>query len=429
MGEGDCPGAVRLTGGHAYRRRPPEKTLLYRAVQENLASLRDEAAELGRGLPRHVDRDFARYLECGVLAHGFARVWCGTCKDDLLVAFSCKGRGVCPSCNARRAHVTAAHLVEQVLPQVPYRQWTLSFPHRVRWVLLKDAGLLSEVLGVFLRALFALQRRRARRLGTRGGQTRAVTFTQYFGSALQLTPHFHSVVPDGVWVPLDDEVRFVLLPPPSQEEVERLVAVVRTRVLRLLERRGVLPAEGPEDAKQAYQVHSLQQRLRFAGPDVKPPPRRVPRCAYLEGFSLHANTHLHANDREGLERLCRYGARGALALERFEEGEDGAILYRMKRPMPDGATHLRFSGLKLLRRLAALVPPPRSNLVRYHGVFASGATLRPFLVPTAAAPAEGESTGGEAGEAQGARRWRTARLDWAGLQKRTVREDVLECQR
>jgi hypothetical protein len=50
--------------------------------------------------------------------------------------------------------VTAAHLVEQVLPQVPYRQWTLSFPHRVRWVLLKQVGLLSEVLTVFLRAVF-----------------------------------------------------------------------------------------------------------------------------------------------------------------------------------------------------------------------------------------------------------------------------------
>jgi hypothetical protein len=82
----------------------------------------------------------------GVLAHGFTRVRCESCKDKLLVAFSCKGRGVCPSCNAKQAHVTAVHLVERVLPRVPYRQWTLSFPHRVRWLLLKEAGLLSDVL-------------------------------------------------------------------------------------------------------------------------------------------------------------------------------------------------------------------------------------------------------------------------------------------
>ncbi|HYH96596.1 hypothetical protein [Hyalangium sp.] len=38
---------------------------------------------------------------------------------------------------------------------------------------------------------------------------------------------------------------------------------------------------------------------------------------------MHANTHLHANDRQGLKRLCRYGARGALALERLSRTEDG----------------------------------------------------------------------------------------------------------
>ncbi|MCI0572937.1 MAG: transposase zinc-binding domain-containing protein, partial [Myxococcaceae bacterium] len=253
MGEGGTGtvGAVRPACGGEYRRRQPEGTLLYRAVQQNLATFREEAEEVGRGLPRYVDREFARYLECGVLAQGFARVRCEGCKDEMLVAFSCKGRGVCPSCNAKRAHLTAAHLVEKVLPHVPYRQWTLSFPHRVRWALLRDSGLLSDVLTVFLRALFALQRRRARKLGTRSGKTGAVTFQQFFGSALQVTPHFHSVVPDCVFVPLDDGVRFVGLPPPTQREVERLLSVVRHRVLRLLERRGALPAEGPEDARQA----------------------------------------------------------------------------------------------------------------------------------------------------------------------------------
>ncbi|MCI0572034.1 MAG: transposase, partial [Myxococcaceae bacterium] len=77
---------------------------------------------------------------------------------------------------------------------------------------------------------------------------------------------------------------------------------------------------------------------------------------WRQGFSLQANTHFHANDREGLERLCRYGARGALALERFEEAKDGRIAYRMKRPMPNGTTHLLFTEMELLRRVASLVP-------------------------------------------------------------------------
>ena len=71
-----------------------------------------------------------------------------------------------------------------VLLHVPYRQWTLSFPHRVRWVLLKDAGLLSDVLTVFMRAVFALQNRKARQQGgLRDVQVGAVSFIQFFGSA------------------------------------------------------------------------------------------------------------------------------------------------------------------------------------------------------------------------------------------------------
>ncbi|WNG24750.1 hypothetical protein F0U62_12555 [Cystobacter fuscus] len=130
----------------------------------------------------------------------------------------------------------------------------------------------------------------------------------------------HSVtnlVPDGAFVQREGGVHFEPLPPPTQDEVERLLREVRHRVLCLLENRRALPAQGPEDALQAYWAHSLQQRLRWTEVDVRPPPRKQPRCTFLEGFSLHANTHLPANDRQGLEQLCRYGARGALALERL----------------------------------------------------------------------------------------------------------------
>ncbi|QRK07325.1 transposase [Archangium violaceum] len=255
-----------------------------------------------------------------------------------------------------------------------------------------------------------------------------MSFIQFFGSALQVTPHFHSLVPDGVFVPEEGGVRFEPLPPPTQGEVERLLKVVRHRVLRLLEKRGALPAQGPEDALQAYQAHSLQQRLRWTEVDVRPPPRKQPRCAVLEGFSLHANTHLHANDRLGLERLCRYGARGALALERLSRAEDGRIAYRMKRPLPDGTTHLLFTGLELLRRVASLVPPPRANLTRFHGVFAPGAKLRPFLVPQAAGAGE-TSVALEAEARKEPKKERTPRVDWAELLRKTFDFDVLACER
>jgi hypothetical protein len=71
--------------------------------------------------------------------------------------------------------------------------------------------------------------------------------------------------------------------------------------------------------------------------------------------------------------------------------EDGRLAYRMKRPLPDGTTRLFFTGLTLLRRLASLVPPPRANLTRFHGVFAPGAKVRPFLLPQAEVEPEEES--------------------------------------
>jgi ribosomal protein S27E len=73
-----------------------------------------------------VQEEFAAYLKCGRLEHGFLRVRCEDCHAEKLVAFSCKRRGFCPSCGARRMTDTAALLADEVLPQKPLRQWVLS---------------------------------------------------------------------------------------------------------------------------------------------------------------------------------------------------------------------------------------------------------------------------------------------------------------
>ncbi len=90
--------------GHAavYRRRRPTATPLYPIVQHHLKTFLARVAEAdpwGEGVAGWVQEDFRAYLRCGILAHGFARVRCDDCAAERLVAFSCKGRGVCPSCN------------------------------------------------------------------------------------------------------------------------------------------------------------------------------------------------------------------------------------------------------------------------------------------------------------------------------------------
>jgi hypothetical protein len=96
---------------------------------------------------------FRKYLECGILAHGFARVWCEDCAHDYSVAFSCKGRAVCPSCNARRMEQTAAHLVDHFFPHLPVRQWVLSVPKRLRYFMQRDGAALNSALRIFLRVI------------------------------------------------------------------------------------------------------------------------------------------------------------------------------------------------------------------------------------------------------------------------------------
>ncbi len=114
------------------QRREPEGTVLYRVVQSEWATTQAQLAANERYVPQFCRREVDAFLRCGILAHGFARVWCQACRQDDVVAFSCKGRGFCPSCGARRMAATAAHLVDHVIPDAaPVRQWVLSLPYRV----------------------------------------------------------------------------------------------------------------------------------------------------------------------------------------------------------------------------------------------------------------------------------------------------------
>lgn len=171
-----------------YRRRQPERTLLYRTVQSHLATWLELAQdEFGRSVPAHVEREFHRYLECGILANGFARARCAGCGHDFLVAYSCKGRGVCPSCNARRMVETAAHLADHVIPRLPVRQWVLSVPKRLRYYLQADPAIQNLALHIFLSAVE--QGLRATCPVARGSMARigAVAFIHRFGALLN--PH------------------------------------------------------------------------------------------------------------------------------------------------------------------------------------------------------------------------------------------------
>ena len=136
--------------------RHPERTLLYQTVAEHyetwleLASAGQFDGQCDHHTPKpFVRKAFATYLECGIFAHGFARARCEDCGHDYFVAFSCKGRGVCPSCTTRRMVETAAHLNDHVFPRLPVRQWVLSVPKRLRYFMQRDGPVLNMVLRIF----------------------------------------------------------------------------------------------------------------------------------------------------------------------------------------------------------------------------------------------------------------------------------------
>jgi hypothetical protein len=342
-----CHRAEASGGQTGYRRRRPEESVLYSVVQGALATFLARAHGRERPVPRFVERELRAFLRRGILAHGFVRVHCDGCGLDRVVAFSCKGRGFCPSCGGHRMADTAAHLVDRVLPEVPVRQWVLSLPFALRYRLAYDAPLASAVLAIFVRTVFASLRRRARKQwDVARAQCGAVTFVQRFGDALNLNVHFHP------------------LPPPDDAEVGRVAGQVARRIVRLLERCGLAPDADPAEADpladeqpllaQLYAAsvagrvatgRRVGQRVLRVGDRIDVDDRSVldgERCASVGGVSLHANVAVPARDRRRLERLARYVARPPVSTQRLSRLDDGRLLYRLKHRWRDGTTHVRW---------------------------------------------------------------------------------------
>jgi len=274
-----------------YRPRAPARTPLHRLVRDHFATFLDlRSAGEGGGLPLHVIQAFEDYLRCGILAHGFARLHCRECHQDRLLPFSCKGR-ICPSCNARRMHDTAAHLVDRVLPPAPYRQWVLSLPRRVRYLLVTRPELVNHVLQVFQRTLFNWQRHRARITGLTAPRPGSVTFIQRFGDALNLHLHFHSVLPDGVFCVGDEgsDVSFHSQQPPTLDELDELVRKLQLRINRKLVQLDAFEPqlEDETDTERREMAEAIAEKL-VAFNDNDELPERHGLSAFFRGYSLHA---------------------------------------------------------------------------------------------------------------------------------------------
>jgi len=315
------PGGLLAAGTpNRYQRHQPETTLLYRIVEQYHPAFLAHLEAEGRNPPDYVQQEFTDYLRCGRLEHGFQRVRCENCHHEKLLAFSCKRRGFCPSCGARRMVESAALLVDEVLPARPIRQWVLTVPFPLRFLFAAYPELMSRVLGIVTRAI-STQLAHQAGLSKREAHTGAVTLIQRFGSALNLNIHFHMLFLDGVYVQVEPgHYSFRRTPPPTVEQLHNLLTRISQRVARFLERRGILERDEDtsyltldgleEDPLQDIHSHSVTYRIAvgpqkgrkvFCLQTIPPQPQPATddaRVAKLNGFSLHAGVAAHAHQRK-----------------------------------------------------------------------------------------------------------------------------------
>jgi len=231
---------------------------------------------------------------------------------------------------------------------------------------------------------------------------------------------------------------FVPAPPLTDDDVLAIVETTAQRVIRLCQRRGLFeegstdPLWEQEPLLAQISAASVQgmiatgdragRKVRRRLTDPEDGVRSGALCYSSRGFSLHAATRIESTDRRRLERLCRYVIRPPVASGRLRFVNEDTLVFTLKTHWADGTCQLVLSPQELLEKLAALVPPPRLNLVRYHGVLAPACPDRAQIVPGPSALAQTE---GCEHDTRGGRR--THRVSWAKLLARVFQYYVSVC--
>ena len=291
-----------------YRPRRPQASPLFRLVQDQLHRLQtvyDERFARDYGPWRPVVGEVTdKFLACGILEHGFARIRCDACAHEYLLAFSCKGRYFCPSCHAKRLAIWAQWLDTALLAPVPHRQVVLTIPKRLRAYCLYRRRLLGEIARVAARMVTAAIRTLT---GEQDLAVGIVACLQTHGSRANWHPHLHLLVTDGGFRP---DGTFVSWP---AHDTARLTEVFRRAVLRLFVRLELFDED--QAAGMLTWPHS--------------------------GFHVHTAVWIPEDDRAFATRLARYCGRNPVALERLTYDRAAlSVTYRSdksearKRPPP-----------------------------------------------------------------------------------------------
>jgi hypothetical protein len=327
-----------------YKPRNPRKTplwqILTRYFDEFLSAYEDRFQERYGYLSPYVEKVVRRYLRCGIPDFGFARIRCPDCGNEYLLAFSCKCRSFCPSCQKRRQLEFAEFCVREVFAPVPHRQVVMALPKRIRLHFFRDRKLLSklarvawEVVRDFLQAA----------LGRDDVIPGVVIAIQTFGNLGDLTPHLHMIVS---WGCFDANGTFYAVR--QVPDADMLEEVFRHRVFRMLLDEGAVTEE------------LVENMLGW----------------YNSGFSVHVGKPVAARNTESLESLAQYIVRGAIAQERLSVSHgpfgDEKVTYRSKKFHPGHGANFRiFDPVDFVAMLVAHIPARHEKRAINYGFYSN----------------------------------------------------------
>jgi hypothetical protein len=321
-----------------YKPRRPRESPLFRLVEQHLEELlRVWPTRFVRqhgSLRPVVERVLREFLKCGLLEHGFARLWCSECRRSVLVAFSCRGRSFCPSCEKKKQLLWAEWLREELLAPVAHRHVVLTIPRLLRPLFRRRRDLLTELARAGAEATVELVRREAGQ-DVRPGLIISLTTA---GDLLQWHPHLHLLTTDGGFAP---DGSFIPLP---EWNATLLVTLFRERMLaRLLDRHAISP-------------ELVQKLLGWRHP----------------GFSAHVGESIPPQDRQRLEDTAAYLVRNPLSLRKlvYLDGQQ-AVLYRSRMNPSLGRNFEALDPLEWLARMSDHIPDPGQHRTILYGQYAN----------------------------------------------------------
>ena len=319
-----------------YRPRRPQDSDYYSCVEdyfEPFMQIYDDRFSRDYGFWRpYIEKVIYRYLDCGDLHQGFARIRCNDCGHEYLLSFSCKRRHFCPSCHQKRVVEFGEWLCMDVLKKIPHRHFVFSIPKMLRRYFLYDRKLLAALSRSAWESLKVFMQQAVPEKEPIPG---AVIAIQTFGDFLGFNPHCHILMTDGCFY--GNKGMFRVAPP---LEIKKLEAIFRHKVFRMLLKKGKITEE----------MVRMLNTWRHSG------------------FNVFCGNRISPKDDAAMENLARYIIRASFSQERMKYlRQEGTVVYTAK----DKKTSKSFPALEWLAAMCSHIPNRGEQMVRYYGYYSN----------------------------------------------------------